>query len=207
MLKVRIVCEVLERVKSCESSSSPRLVNDESIAVKLSNALSSLFPLPPSQLLLTARKYASSSAKICCKQTQPTPAQTSPCWEMYVVGWCWTACCLIDCSLMSSRHRTCPTFGARTPGIPWCQNTAYCNCRKSWIALRRGFTKILTEQKSLPLPEKSQVFKEPIDFKVLDKVPVPRGLLQIVQGRAEEYTKYILTEEDRTAVEWVWGPS
>lgn len=52
-----------------------------------------------------------------------------------------------------------------------------------------------------------QVFKEPIDFKVLDKVPVPRGLLQIVQGRAEEYTKYILTEEDRTAVEWVWGPS
>lgn len=60
-------------------------------------------------------------------------------------------------------------------------------------------------QKSLPLPEKSQVFKEPIDFKVLDKVPVPRGLLQIVQGRAEEYTKYILTEEDRTAVEWVWG--
>ena len=48
-----------------------------------------------------------------------------------------------------------------------------------------------------------EVFKEPIDFKVLDKVPVPRGLLQIVQGRAEEYTKYILTDEDRTAVEWV----
>ncbi len=36
---------------------------------------------------------------------------------------------------------------------------------------------------------------------------MPRGLLQIVQGHAEEYTKYILTEEDRTAVEWVWGPS
>ena len=44
MLKVRIVCEVLERVKSCESSSSPRLVNDESIAVMPSHALSSLFP-------------------------------------------------------------------------------------------------------------------------------------------------------------------
>ncbi|CAK9070478.1 unnamed protein product [Durusdinium trenchii] len=47
-----------------------------------------------------------------------------------------------------------------------------------------------------------EVFKEPIDFQVLDHVPVPRGLLQIVQGRAEEYTKYILTAEDREAVEW-----
>ncbi|CAE7661481.1 unnamed protein product [Symbiodinium pilosum] len=42
-----------------------------------------------------------------------------------------------------------------------------------------------------------EVFKEPIDFKVLDKVPVPRGLLQIVQGRADEYTKCLgIVEEE-----------
>ena len=71
---------------------------------------------------------------------------------------------------------------------------------------KNAWNTIMEKYALLQLPEIVdciEVFKEPIDFKVLDKVPVPRGLLQIVQGKAEEYTKYILTAEDRAAVDWV----